>query len=258
MSVESATYISQLNSALPANTDLITEGDNHLNLIKSTLLATFPNFTATAITPTSADVNKIAGAATTGAVGFNVATQSASDNTTLAASTAQVQSAILASSGITAVLPSQTGNSGKMLSTNGTAASWSDVGAFTTATFSAGATVTGAALLGYGTGSGGTVTQATSKSNSVTLNKPSGKITMHNAALGAGSTVLFTFSNSLIGSTDMVTLQLDATGISSTADYNVWASAGSGAAVVALKNISAGSLSESVAIRFHVTKVAQT
>ncbi len=126
MSVETATYISQLNSALPAAGDLISEGDNHLNLIKSTLLATFPNFTATAITPTSADVNKVAGAATTGATGFNVVTQAATDNTTLAASTAQVQAAIMASSGVTAVLPAQSGNSGKVLGTNGTTASWVD------------------------------------------------------------------------------------------------------------------------------------
>ena len=124
MSVETATYISQLNSALPAAGDLISAGDTHLNLIKSTLLATFPNFTATAITPTSADVNKIAGAAGAGATGFNVVTQAAADNTTLAASTAQVQSAILAASGITAALPAQSGNSGKVLGTNGTTASW--------------------------------------------------------------------------------------------------------------------------------------
>ena len=124
MSVEPATYISQLNSALPAAGDLISEGDNHLNLIKATLLATFPNFTATAITPTSADVNKIAGAATTGATGFNVVTQAATDNTTLAASTAQVQAAIMASSGITAALPAQSGNSGKYLYTDGSNAAW--------------------------------------------------------------------------------------------------------------------------------------
>ena len=124
MSVESATYISQLNSSLPASGDLITEGDNHLNLIKATLLATFPNFTATPITPTSADVNTIAAAATTGATGFNVVTQSATNNTTLAASTAQVQAAIMASSGVTAVLPAQSGNDGKFLITNGTTTSW--------------------------------------------------------------------------------------------------------------------------------------
>ena len=124
MSVESATYISELNSSLPGSGDLITEGDNHLNLIKATLLATFPNFTATPITPTSADVNTIAAAATTGATGFNVVTQSATNNTTLAASAAQVQAAIMASSGVTAVLPAQSGNDGKFLITNGTTTSW--------------------------------------------------------------------------------------------------------------------------------------
>ena len=124
MSVESATYISQLNSALPANTDLITEGDNHITLLKSTLLATFPNFTATPVTPTTADLNTIAGASSTGATALNVATQAATNNSTLAASTAMVQAALLASTGVTAVLPAQSGNSGKFLTTNGSSASW--------------------------------------------------------------------------------------------------------------------------------------
>lgn len=124
MSVESATYISELNSSLPASGDLITEGDNHLNLIKATLLATFPNFTATPVTPTTADLNTIAGASSTGATALNVVTQSATNNTTLAASTAQVQAAIMASSGVTAVLPAQSGNDGKFLITNGTTTSW--------------------------------------------------------------------------------------------------------------------------------------
>lgn len=124
MSVESATYISQLNSALPANTDLITEGDNHITLLKSTLLATFPNFTATPVTPTTADLNTIAGASSTGATALNVATQAATNNTTLAASTAMVQAALLASTGVTAVLPAQSGNNGKFLTTGGSSASW--------------------------------------------------------------------------------------------------------------------------------------
>ncbi len=51
--------------------------------------------------------------------------------------------------------------------------------------------------LGYGTGSGGTVIQLTSKSTSVTLNKPSGRITMHNEALAAGASVSFDINNSL-------------------------------------------------------------
>ena len=51
--------------------------------------------------------------------------------------------------------------------------------------------VTSPAGLGYGPGAGGTVTQATSKSTAVTLNKPSGQITMHNGSLGAGASAMF-------------------------------------------------------------------
>lgn len=112
--------------------------------------------------------------------------------------------------------------------------------------------------MGYGTGAGGAETQLTSKSTAVTLDKPCGLITMNNAALAAGGTALFTFSNSLIGAGDVLFLQLDSTGIASTADYNVWSSGGAGAAVVALKNISAGSLSEAVRLRFVVIKGAQS
>ena len=50
--------------------------------------------------------------------------------------------------------------------------------------------VTNPAGLGYGTGSGGTVTQATSKSTTVVLNKPTGQITMNGAALASGAVVL--------------------------------------------------------------------
>lgn len=45
--------------------------------------------------------------------------------------------------------------------------------------------------IGYVTGAGGTVTQATSKSTAVTLDKVTGTITMHNAALAAGTSVTF-------------------------------------------------------------------
>ena len=58
--------------------------------------------------------------------------------------------------------------------------------------------VTGGGVLGYGTGSGGTVTQITSKSTAVTLNKPCGQITMHPESMGTGA-VGFTLNNSLLG-----------------------------------------------------------
>ena len=128
MSVETATYINQLDATLPGINDPKSEGDDHLRLIKGAVKATFPNLTATPVTPTSADLNTVAGASSTGAVGFNVQTQASTDNTTKAASTAMVQAAILASSGITASLPAQSGNAGKFLSTNGTSPVWASAG----------------------------------------------------------------------------------------------------------------------------------
>ena len=52
--------------------------------------------------------------------------------------------------------------------------------------------------LGYTTDAQGSVTQATSKSTAVTLNKSAGTVTMNNAALGATTSVSFTLNNSFI------------------------------------------------------------
>jgi hypothetical protein len=66
-------------------------------------------------------------------------------------------------------------------------------------TVASGFQVTKLALLGYGTGAGGEVTQATDKSTTVTLNKPCGFIEMHTASLAAGASVEFQLNNTLIG-----------------------------------------------------------
>lgn len=58
--------------------------------------------------------------------------------------------------------------------------------------------------MGYSTGAGGAVTQTTSKSTTVTLNKTCGQITMHNAQLNRNTSVSFSLSNSQIASTDVV------------------------------------------------------
>ena len=63
--------------------------------------------------------------------------------------------------------------------------------------------VTGAGGLGYGTGSGGTVTQATSRTTGVTLNKTNGAITLVSAA-GSTSWQSFTVTNSTVAATDTV------------------------------------------------------
>lgn len=138
MTVETATYISQLDPTLPGINDPKSEGDDHLRLTKSVLQNQFPNLGAAAVTPTADEINVLAGRAqdviaitngsTTGAENFNVVTQPYTDSTTKAASTAMVQAAIMASSGISASLPGQPGNAGKFLRTNGSIPSWDVAG----------------------------------------------------------------------------------------------------------------------------------
>ena len=127
MTIETATYTPQLDATYPASGDAKSEGDNHIRLLKSTIKATWPNLTATAVTPTSADLNTLAGAATTGGVGLNVATQASTDNSTKAASTAFVSTAVAAAA-FASTLPSQSGNGGKSIYTDGITASWQSLG----------------------------------------------------------------------------------------------------------------------------------
>jgi hypothetical protein len=63
--------------------------------------------------------------------------------------------------------------------------------------------VTGVGGLGYGTGSGGAVTQATSRTTGVTLNKTNGAITLVSAA-GTSAWQTFTVTNSTVAATDTV------------------------------------------------------
>lgn len=103
--------------------------------------------------------------------------------------------------------------------------------------------------LGYTSDAQGTVTQATSKSTGVTLNKSAGQITMNNAALGATTNVTFTLTNSFISANDILILNVGS-GATSGA-YNCWVSGlSAGAATITLRNISGGSLSEAVVINF--------
>ena len=64
---------------------------------------------------------------------------------------------------------------------------------------------TGTAGVGYATGAGGAVTQITSRTTGVTLNKTSGAITLFSAA-GSTTAATFTVTNSTVAATDVIIL----------------------------------------------------
>ena len=145
MTVETASYISQLDPTYPAAGDPKSEGDNLLRLVKTVLKTQFPSFGTTAIAATAAEVNYLvgvtsavqtqlntldtgkaskSGATYTGthdftAAALTVPTQTTGDATTKAASTAFV-----AATAFNAALPGQTGNAGRTVTTDGANASW--------------------------------------------------------------------------------------------------------------------------------------
>jgi hypothetical protein len=63
----------------------------------------------------------------------------------------------------------------------------------------------GSGSLGYGTGTGGTITQGTGRATGVTINKPTGNIILFSAA-GNTTPTTFTVNNSLVQNTDVVVL----------------------------------------------------
>lgn len=103
--------------------------------------------------------------------------------------------------------------------------------------------------LGYTAAAQGTVTQLTSKSTAVTLNKSAGQITMNNASLAGTTNVTFTLNNNLISANDIVILNIAAG--ATAGSYNCWVSGlSAGAVTITVRNISGGSLSEAVVINF--------
>lgn len=103
--------------------------------------------------------------------------------------------------------------------------------------------------LGYATGAGGAVTQATSKSTGVTLNRRAGVITTDAANLGAGNTAVFTVTNSTVAAADVPLVAV----VSPSSKYRAAVSAvAPGSFQIALENATAGALAEAVVINFVV------
>jgi hypothetical protein len=111
--------------------------------------------------------------------------------------------------------------------------------------------VSSSGILGYTAAAQGTVTQATSKSTGVTLNKSAGQITLNAASLAATTTVTFTLTNSLLSANDIVILSIASGGTAGA--YNAYVSGlAAGSVVLALRNVTAGALAEAVVLNFAI------
>lgn len=106
--------------------------------------------------------------------------------------------------------------------------------------------------IGYMTGAGSTVTQATSKSTGVTLNNVCGQITMNGAALAAGAEVKFTVTNSAVAATDVVIVNHASGGTAGSYLVGI-AAVAAGSFDIVVSNVS-GSLSEAIVLNFAVIK----
>jgi len=71
---------------------------------------------------------------------------------------------------------------------------------------------------------------------------------MNGAALAANTTVSFTLTNSNITATDIIILQHTSVGTNGAYNLNAFPAAGS--AVISVRNVTAGSLSEAIVLSF--------
>ena len=131
------------------------------------------------------------------------------------------------------------------------------LGAITPTSVAATAAVTSSGAtsgVGYAAGAGGAVTQATSKSTGVTINKAAGQITMNAASLAAGGIVSFVVTNSAVAATDTINLNL-ASGNAAAGAYRYWVEGiAAGSFKIVVENRSAGALAEALVLNFAVLK----
>jgi len=104
--------------------------------------------------------------------------------------------------------------------------------------------------IGYTTGAGGTVTQATSKATGVTLSKVCGTITTHAASLAANTAVSFVLTNSVLAATDNMILNI--VGGTNGAYCLGLDAVAAGSCTITLRNLTAGAIAEAVTIRFTI------
>lgn len=110
--------------------------------------------------------------------------------------------------------------------------------------------------MGYATGAGGAVTQATNRATGVTINKTSGQITTNNASLAAEASAVFTVTNSTVAIGDVVVVSQQSGAVALNTDVVVSATAaGSFNITVINNNVAAGTAETgAIIINFAVIK----
>ena len=109
--------------------------------------------------------------------------------------------------------------------------------------------------VGYGTGAGSTVTQATSITTGVTINKVCGTITTVSSTLGTGADATFTVTNSTVAATDVVIASIKSYGGTADGIPTVHVSAtAAGSFDVNIRNQGATTLDAVIVINFAVIK----
>lgn len=107
--------------------------------------------------------------------------------------------------------------------------------------------------MGYGTGAGGSVTQATNKTTGVTLNNVCGQITMAAGSIAAAGEATFVLTNSAIITTDVVVVCHDSVG--TIGAYDCFASGiGAGSCSITVTNHSAGALDQQIVLNFAIIR----
>jgi len=180
-----------------------TSQDNNSGL-PSTILTTFSSLDATKLTGTlaAARLPAFTGGDVTSSAGSAVLTISSLDATKLTGTLAVARLPAFTGGDVTS-------SAGSAVLTIGASRVTSSMLNLTTVAASSSILTSSAtAGIGYSAGAGGTVTQATSRTTGVTLNKVSGVITLNSTSLAAGTQATFTVTNSAVSATDTVLVNM--------------------------------------------------
>lgn len=108
--------------------------------------------------------------------------------------------------------------------------------------------------LGYTTGSGGTVTQLTSKTTGVTLNKITGQITTHNESMGQHDIKVFVVSNTAISDKDVILFSHISGGTTGDYGFEACGLVDATSFSIAIKKFSTGTSSDALVFNFAIIK----